>query len=373
MKMPDPSPVGLISPRFLIDFDFSSQVVIAVNQTKAQSFSLSLEVLDLSGRDHEKQALNRLVMVGARASHEIILDFTPAVVGFEATVFGGELALQFGQSGIDDGKRLSPTLVMLGDLDQSPMQEAGFECVRLTGRQFSPLRREAKNAHLRRLSGNRDLDVERMLLSPSDQGFRRVSPLQVKGRREHRLSMQHHREKPQKTPTNHPAHEGTMTLNPRKNKRRRRLRGGSVLLEVVYAMTALSALSLILFKLALNVTAPRQWVIQQEFSDVYLTYEKALAQRYPFNDLLANDSPWPAFPQQAEEQVVIGKLPGGNEVEGTVMRTRLPHPNNYPIDGGSGTLETNPAGMQVWNVQSILVYQINGREYAEARTVVRSQ
>jgi hypothetical protein len=56
-----------------------------------------------------------------------------------------------------------------------------------------------------------------------------------------------------------------------------------------------------------------------------------------------------------------------------VVRTRVPHTNNYPIDGGSGTVTTNPAGMKVWQVQSILTYQIGGRTYAKSRTVIRSQ
>jgi hypothetical protein len=60
-------------------------------------------------------------------------------------------------------------------------------------------------------------------------------------------------------------------------------------------------------------------------------------------------------------------------VTGTVARTRLPDANNYPLDGGSGTVITNPAGMKVWRVQSILTYQVGGRTYAKSRTVIRSQ
>jgi hypothetical protein len=146
-----------------------------------------------------------------------------------------------------------------------------------------------------------------------------------------------------------------------------------VLLEAVYAMTFLAGLGLILFKLAINVTAPRQWVLQQTVSDAYLTFEKSWAQRLPFADLLGPDSPWPAFPAKSEESVSLGRLPGGREVRGTVMRTRLPDDNNYPVDGGSGTLSSNPAGMKVWNFQSLLVYDVGGRRYVKSRTVVRAQ
>jgi hypothetical protein len=55
------------------------------------------------------------------------------------------------------------------------------------------------------------------------------------------------------------------------------------------------------------------------------------------------------------------------------MRTRLPDDNNYPVDGGSGTLSSNPAGMKVWNFQSLLVYDVGGRRYVKSRTVVRAQ
>jgi hypothetical protein len=153
---------------------------------------------------------------------------------------------------------------------------------------------------------------------------------------------------------------------------RRRLRG-SVLLEATYAMTFLTGLSLILLKLSINITAPRQWTLQQTVSDAYMTYEKAWAQRLPFADLIATDSPWPEYPQKSEVQVELGKLPGGTPIQGTVVRTRVPDANNYPVDGGSGTQGTNPSGMRVFNFQSLLKYEVGDRQYVKSRTVVRSQ
>lgn len=146
-----------------------------------------------------------------------------------------------------------------------------------------------------------------------------------------------------------------------------------MLLEATYALTFLTGLSLILLKLAINITAPRQWTLQQTVTDAYLTYEKALAQRLSFSDLLADTSPWPAYPASSEETVELGRLPGGATVEGRVIRTRIPDPDNFPADGGTGTIADNPAGMKVWNFQSLLVYEIGGREYVKSRTVVRSQ
>lgn len=153
----------------------------------------------------------------------------------------------------------------------------------------------------------------------------------------------------------------------------RRRRKGSVLLEATYSLMFLTGLSLILLKLSINVTAPRQWTLQQTVSDAYLTYEKAWAQRLPFADLLATDSPWPEYPAKAEVQVELGKLPGGKPITGTVIRTRLPDPNNFPVDGGSGDTSSNPSGMRVFNFQSLLVYSVGERKYVKSRTVVRSQ
>lgn len=148
---------------------------------------------------------------------------------------------------------------------------------------------------------------------------------------------------------------------------------GSVLLEATYAMTFLAGLSLILLKLSINITAPRQWTLQQTVSDAYLTYEKAWAQRLPFSELLGDASPWPEYPGKSEVQVELGKLPGGKQIFGTVIRTRIPDANNFPVDGGSGSVATNPSGMRVYNFQSLLKYTVGDRQYVKSRTVVRSQ
>ena len=58
---------------------------------------------------------------------------------------------------------------------------------------------------------------------------------------------------------------------------------------------------------------------------------------------------------------------------GSVTRTRIPDPQNYPIDGGSGDTSTNPAAMKIWRVQSVVTYRIGDKPYAKSRSVVRSQ
>lgn len=143
------------------------------------------------------------------------------------------------------------------------------------------------------------------------------------------------------------------------------------------ALSLLTILGLVLLKLALNILSPRQWILQQSVTDAYMTYERAYAERIPFENLLAANSPWPDFAasgtKTAVSPVEIGKLPGGYSLNGTVTRTRFADPGNYPIDGGTGTLATNPAAMKVWKVQSVLTYKVGNKTYAKSRTVLRSQ
>lgn len=135
----------------------------------------------------------------------------------------------------------------------------------------------------------------------------------------------------------------------------------------------LTALGLILLKMALNILAPRQWTIQQTLTDAYMSYERALAQRASFEDLTKADSLWPRSPSVARSTVQVGTMPGGNVVTAEVVRTRIPDANNLVEDGGTGSDATNPAGIQTWQVQSVLVYQIGSRTYTKSRTILRTQ
>jgi hypothetical protein len=146
-----------------------------------------------------------------------------------------------------------------------------------------------------------------------------------------------------------------------------------VLLESMLALSILTVLGLVLLKLSLSILAPRQWTLQQTVTDAYLTYERALAERIPFENLLAADSPWPQHPLVTTTEIEVGRLPGNRPIMGTVSRTRFPDPGNLYLDGGSGTVATNPAAMKVWKAQSVLTYRIGTRSYAKSRTVLRSQ
>jgi hypothetical protein len=156
-------------------------------------------------------------------------------------------------------------------------------------------------------------------------------------------------------------------------RKARSLRRGVVLLEAMMSLSIITVLGLLLLKLSLNILQPRQWVLQQTVTDAYLSYERAYAERVPFETLIANNSPWPAHPTTNTSVIEIGRLPGNRLITGVVTRTRFADTANYPIDGGIGTLATNPAAMKVWKAQSVLTYRIGNRSYAKSRTVLRSQ
>lgn len=159
-----------------------------------------------------------------------------------------------------------------------------------------------------------------------------------------------------------------------------------MLLESMLALSVLTVMGLVLLKLSLNILHPRQWTLRQTLTDAYLTYERAYAERIPFESLTANNSPWPVFPNTSTTGVEIGRLPrvlpdfpNGVPVIGTVMRTRIADTTNYPIDGGDASrtrdqaLALNPAATKVWKVQSVITYTIGTQTYAKSRTVIRCQ
>ena len=166
---------------------------------------------------------------------------------------------------------------------------------------------------------------------------------------------------------------------PPRCKQTTRLRG-FVLVEAMMSLSILTIIGLVLLKMALNVLAPRQWTMQQSVSDAYMTYERALAERMPFDVLNSPGSLWPELPATASVQVEIGRMPrilpnfpNGVPIIATVVRSRSPDLGNYPVDHGNGTEATNPAAIKIWKAQSVLTYSVGGRMYAKSRTVMRSQ
>lgn len=146
-----------------------------------------------------------------------------------------------------------------------------------------------------------------------------------------------------------------------------------MLVELTIALTLLTSIGLVVFKGSLDIMAPRQWVILQNMSDAYLTYEEAYAQRISFEQLTSYDSDWPIYPQTSTTQVEMGKLPGGVPITASVIRTRIPDSNNLPAYGGTGSNSTNPSEMQTWKIQSHLSYKIGETDYIKSRTTIRTQ
>lgn len=172
-------------------------------------------------------------------------------------------------------------------------------------------------------------------------------------------------------------HRPTFPLLRRPSKERSIRRGafqrGFALVEATIALSLLTVVGLILLQLSLNVIQPRQYALHQVLSDSYLTFERSMADRVPFETLTSDASPWPLFPAIQTATVEIGRLPGGRPVSATVTRTRFADAQNIPADGGVGTPATNPASMKIWKVQSVLRYEIAGRDYVKSRTFVRAQ
>ena len=142
------------------------------------------------------------------------------------------------------------------------------------------------------------------------------------------------------------------------------LKQGNLLIEMVVASVLLIAIAMFLLTGTLDVLAPRNWTIQQNYSDAYLTYEEAYAKRIPFDDLLSTTSPWQTAAQTSP--VIMGKNYNGNNVTGSIQRILEVGPDNADPT-------TNPAEMETYILYSVLTYSIGREDYVKTRTIVRSR
>lgn len=153
---------------------------------------------------------------------------------------------------------------------------------------------------------------------------------------------------------------------------------GSMLIEMTVALGLLTAIGLFLLKGSLDVMAPRQWIIKQNITDAYLSYEEAYAKRVSYDEFTESGSDWPIYPLTTDppEEVEVGRLPGGKAITGTLIRTRVADDSNLPALGDTSydeKLAANPAKMETWKLQSHLTYTIGNRTYVKSRTVVRTR
>jgi len=310
-------------------------------------------------------------------SYELILDQPLLLVGEEFAIFESHLFAEFIESGLHQVRRGLRIEIMDSELikfatEEAPLHRAGLG---LGQESFAGVYFEDSQSGL--LSGQGDRNIQGMSGCPNYQFFRRIAPVQTEGRFKDGLGRDGAHREEEKRSDRRPkvkqaAHDGTIK-GFRQFRKARSLCRGMLLIESAIALSILTFIGLILLKLSLNILTPRQWGLQSTLTDAYMTYERAYAERVPFEDLLASRSPWPAFPSTDVREREIGRLPNDRPIYGTVTRTRMPDSGNYPIDGGSGTLESNPAAMKVWRVQSIVTYTVGKRNYVKSRTVLRAQ
>ncbi|MGB0776137.1 MAG: hypothetical protein ACPGUY_09840, partial [Akkermansiaceae bacterium] len=67
---------------------------------------------------------------------------------------------------------------------------------------------------------------------------------------------------------------------------------GSMIIEMTVALALLTTVGLVVLKSSLDVMAPRQWVILQNISDSYMSYEQAYAERVSFDEFTSDSSDW---------------------------------------------------------------------------------
>jgi hypothetical protein len=105
-----------------------------------------------------------------------------------------------------------------------------------------------------------------------------------------------------------------------------------------------------------------QWTIMQTLTDAYLSREIALSNRIPIAELIGPQSTWPEFTSNSvfARTVTLGKLAGGQVVEGSLKRFRT-------SDAGFNS-ETQ---IKAWRLHSVLSYNIGGREYVKSRSTLR--
>ncbi len=314
-----------------------------------------------------------------RPDHKSLVNLAQDAVGGESAVLCRETAPQLLKPRHHHLVRCLGILIMRDKFEHPPVKEPSFNRSYPVGfRDHAPRRADPDDAQIRLIAGHRDVNVHGMSRRPLNQLFRRIAPTHLIRRLQRRLGIgrgKRHRETRGET-------SGSQTSAVTKHTRnlaacgpfrKPRCAPAFLLVETTISLAILTILAILLLQLSMNILHPRQWTMMQVVSMAYMTYERAYAERIPFNDLTEDDSPWPLFPETSSVEVVMGRLPGGAPIPGTITRTRIPDANNFPVNGGAGTNVSNPAAMEVWRLQSVANYEVGGRTYLQARTVIRSQ
>lgn len=305
-------------------------------------------------------------MKGFRPGYELVFDGSLLLVGGELPLLRRDLVagvLEADGHDLGGGLRIE---VMDGHLEQFSGQEAALDRACLGFGHEAFFRLDAEDPQCGLISGQRKVNIQGMSGRPINQLLRGVSPAQAEGGIDDGLAPGGAAQSETDDgngpdgPGNGSSHGGM--IHGKRSMGKRRCRRGFVLVEATLALSILTVLGLLMLKMSLNILTPRQWALSQTVSDAHLTFERAYAQRIPFETLTGPNSPWPLHPITSTTSVEIGRLPGDVPIMGNVVRTRT-----------DATPTTNPASMSIWRVQSVLTYQIGGRNYVKSRTVVRAQ
>lgn len=275
-----------------------------------------------------------------------------------------------------------PKLEVNGQLVQAIPIEAGLNGVgsfpRLPGNPSSFLLKcEDLNVGLGGRQGHHH--VERHLSRPLQEPSRLFAPLAAKGRLEQnrpsrlagKILQRNNMNKRKENQSEQRPHPRRLTLLKRSRKTARCR--GTMLVELSLAVTLLLFVSLWVFRTNMQTIRPRNWAMVQAISDAYMTEHLARAESIDYNELLSATSPWPAFPDSNETSVTIGTLTNGRVFTGELVQTRQPSENNLASGGGTGDVDSNPARVESWIVQSHLTYEVGGRTYVKSRTTVRTR
>lgn len=155
-----------------------------------------------------------------------------------------------------------------------------------------------------------------------------------------------------------------------------------MLIELSLAVMLLLFVSLWVFRTNLQTIRPRNWAMTQAISDAYLTGVLAQSEAADFSTIVGATSPWPDISATTPEtpntsSVIIGSLPGGHQIQGTLVQVRVADPDNWPATPTAAQAialaQSNPARVESWHLQNHLTYTVGGREYVKSRTTVRTR
>ncbi|MFC4991146.1 hypothetical protein [Rubritalea tangerina] len=170
-------------------------------------------------------------------------------------------------------------------------------------------------------------------------------------------------------------------------------RRGGFLIESSVSLFVLVAVAIVLLNASFNIVKPRNWVMRQNLVDAFLSQEIALMNRVSFDTIENGTSGWGSGSAAtanlanavSANDVLMGKMPGftpgvdnGRDFTATVHRVRIPVETNTAVgtftpSGTNDELVLADLGIRCYELQSHVVYTIDGETYVKTRSVIRTQ